>query len=152
MLGAGSAARDVAPPPDGAPDAMALLHPLTAKPVLYVANVEEGQTEVPMAVAEHARARGATAVAISARLESELAELDPHEAAAMRGDLGLTESGLEAVVRGAFSLLELIAFFTADAGKPAQSWHARSGASAWDAAGLIHTDIQRGFIRAEVIG
>jgi ribosome-binding ATPase YchF (GTP1/OBG family) len=69
----------------------------------------------------------------------------------MRAELGLAESGLEAVVRGAFSLLSLIAFFTADGGKPAQSWHLRQGLSAWNAAGLIHSDIQRGFVRAEVI-
>jgi ribosome-binding ATPase YchF (GTP1/OBG family) len=70
----------------------------------------------------------------------------------MRADLGLAESGLEAVVRGAFELLELLAFFTAGEGKPAQSWHLRRGLSVWHAAGLIHSDIQRGFVRAEVIG
>ena len=70
----------------------------------------------------------------------------------MRADLGLSESGLAAVVRGAFSLLELLAFFTAGEDKPAQSWHIRRGSSVWTAAGLIHSDIQRGFIRAEVIG
>jgi ribosome-binding ATPase YchF (GTP1/OBG family) len=69
----------------------------------------------------------------------------------MRAELGLSESGLDAVVRGAFSLLGLIAFFTADSGKPAQSRHLRRGLSAWHAAGLIHTDMQRGFVRAEVI-
>ena len=70
----------------------------------------------------------------------------------MREDLGLTESGLEAVVRGAFSLLRQIAFFTAGEDKPAQSWHLRQGLSVWHAAGLIHSDIQRGFVRAEVVG
>jgi ribosome-binding ATPase YchF (GTP1/OBG family) len=84
--------------------------------------------------------------------QAELAELDPEDAAAMRADLGLTQSGLERVVRGAFSLLELIAFFTAGEDKPAQSWHLRRGLSVWHAAGLIHSDIQRGFVRAEVIG
>ncbi len=69
----------------------------------------------------------------------------------MRADLGLQESGLETVVRGAFSLLELIAFFTAGEDKPAQSWHLRRGRSVWQAAGLIHSDIQRGFVRAEVV-
>src|SRR5205807_831505 len=88
---------------------------------------------------------------ISARLEAELAELDEEDAAAMRADLGLSESGLEAVVRGAFELLELIAFFTAGEDKPAQSWHLRRGLSVWHAAGMIHSDIQRGFVRAEVI-
>jgi hypothetical protein len=91
-------------------------------------------------------------VAVPARLEAELASLEPDEAAAMREDLGLAESGLEAVVRGAFSLLAQIAFFTAGEDKPAQSWHLRRGLSVWHAAGLIHSDIQRGFVRAEVVG
>src|SRR5947209_18832064 len=69
----------------------------------------------------------------------------------MRADLGLSESGLQAVVRGAFSLLELLAFFTAGEAKPAQSWHLRRGLSVWHAAGMIHSDIQRGFVRAEIV-
>jgi GTP-binding protein YchF len=149
-LGAGRPARTV-PVPADAPDALALLAPLSAKPVLFVANVEEGSDEVPAAVAAHAAAVDAAAVAVSARLEAELAELSPEEATAMRADLGLSASGLERVVRGAFGLLELIAFFTAGEDKPAQSWHLRRGLSAWHAAGLIHSDIQRGFVRAEVV-
>ena len=70
----------------------------------------------------------------------------------MRADLGLSESGLRRVVDGAFSLLGLIAFFTAGEDKPAQSWHIPAGATAWDAAGQIHSDIQKGFVRAEVVG
>jgi GTP-binding protein YchF len=150
-LQSGRPARTVPPPPD-APDAVRLLEPLTAKPVLFVANVEEGAHEVPPAILEHARTHEAEAVAVSARLEAELAELDPSDASAMREDLGLTQSGLERVIRGAFALLELIAFFTAGEDKPAQSWHLRRGLSVWHAAGLIHSDIQRGFVRAEVIG
>jgi GTP-binding protein YchF len=150
-LQSGRPARTV-PPPADAPDAVRLLEPLTAKPVLFVANVEEGSDEVPPAILEHARSHEAEAVAVSARLEAELAELDPEDAAAMRADLGLTESGLQAVIRGAFELLHLIAFFTAGEDKPAQSWHLRRGLSVWHAAGLIHSDIQRGFVRAEVIG
>jgi GTP-binding protein YchF len=150
-LQAGRPARTV-PPPADAPDAMALLQPLTAKPVLFVANVEEGSDEVPAAILEHAAAQGAAAVAVSARLQAELSELDDEDAAAMRGDLGLSESGLETVVRGAFSLLQLVAFFTAGEDKPAQSWHLRRGLSVWHAAGMIHSDIQRGFVRAEVVG
>ncbi|HWK18275.1 MAG TPA: redox-regulated ATPase YchF [Solirubrobacteraceae bacterium] len=149
-LGAGRPARTV-PPPDDAPDAMRLLQPLTAKPVLFVANVEEGSDEVPPAILEHARAEGAGAVAVSARLQAELAELDDEEGASMRAELGLAESGLETVVRGAFALLELVAFFTAGEDKPAQSWHLRRGLSVWHAAGQIHSDIQRGFVRAEVV-
>jgi GTP-binding protein YchF len=150
-LQSGRPARTV-PPPRDAPDAVRLLEPLTAKPVLFVANVDEGSHDVPPAILEHARTHGADAVAVSARLESELAELDPEDADAMRADLGLTQSGLERVVRGAFGLLELIAFFTAGEDKPAQSWHLRRGLSVWHAAGMIHSDIQRGFVRAEVIG
>ena len=150
-LQSGRPARTV-PLPAEAPDAAQLLQPLTAKPVLFVANIEEGSTEVPPAILEHARSHEAEAVAVSARLEAELAELDPEDAAAMRADLGLTQSGLDRVVRGAFSLLDLIAFFTAGEDKPAQSWHLRRGLSVWHAAGLIHSDIQRGFVRAEVVG
>ena len=135
-----------------APNAARDLGALTAKPILYVANVDEGDSEIPAAIAEHAAAQGAGAVAVTARLEAELGELDDEEAAVMREELGLAESGLRRVVRGAFSLLELIAFFTAGEDKPAQSWHLRKGLSAWHAAGQIHSDIQRGFVRAEVIG
>ena len=150
-LQAGRPVRSV-PVPADAPNAARDLGALTAKPVLYVANVDEGDDAVPTAVAAHAAAEGAGAVAVSARLEAELGELDAEEAASMREELGLSESGLHRVVGGAFALLELIAFFTAGEDKPAQSWHLRRGASAWHAAGEIHSDIQRGFVRAEVIG
>ena len=150
-LQAGRPVRGV-PVPEEAPGAARDLGSLTAKPVLFVANVDEGSEEVPAAVAEHASAQGARAVAVSSRIESELAELEDEDAAAMRAELGVSESGLERVVREAFALLELIAFFTAGEGKPAQSWHLRRGLSAWHAAGEIHSDIQRGFVRAEVIG
>jgi ribosome-binding ATPase len=147
----GRPARTV-PVPHDAPDALRNLQPLTAKPVLFVANVDEGDDAVPPEVAEHAAAIGALAVAISSRLESELSELDDEDASAMRGDLGIAESGLRRVVDGAFALLHLIAFFTAGEDKPAQSWHLRDGLTAWHAAGEIHSDIQRGFVRAEIIG
>jgi GTP-binding protein YchF len=140
------------PMPEEAPNAARDLGSLTAKPVLFLANVDEGSDELPAEIADHAAAQGARAVALSARIESELAELDDEDAAAMRSELGVSESGLERVVREAFALLELIAFFTAGEGKPAQSWHLRRGLTAWHAAGEIHTDIQRGFVRAEVIG
>jgi ribosome-binding ATPase len=149
-LQSGEPVSSVPVPPD-AGDAVRSLGPLTAKPVLYVANVDEGSEGVPEEIARYARERGAAAVAISARLERELVELEPDEAATMRAELGLDQSGLDAVVRGAFGLLELIAFFTAGEDKPAQSWHMRRGLSAWHAAGLVHSDIQRGFVRAEVI-
>jgi GTP-binding protein YchF len=147
----GEPARSV-PAPEDAPHAARDLGALTSKPVLFVANVDEGSEEVPPEIAAHAQAAGAGAVAVSARLESELAALEDEEAAAMRQELGLSESGLQRVISGAFALLHLIAFFTAGEGKPAQSWHLRQGLTAWHAAGEIHTDIQKGFVRAEVIG
>jgi len=150
-LQAGRPARTV-PPPEDAPNALRDLSPLTAKPVLFVANVDEGDDAVPEEVAAHAAAHGAVAVAVSSRIEAELSELDDEEAAVMRAELGIAESGLQRVVRGAFALLDLIAFFTAGEAKPAQSWHLRRGLTAWHAAGQIHSDIQRGFVRAEVIG
>jgi ribosome-binding ATPase YchF (GTP1/OBG family) len=150
-LGAGRPARSV-PAPEAAPDAARELGALTAKPVLFVANVDEGTEEVPSAIAAHAAAQGARAVAISSRIESELAELDDEDAAAMRAEMNVGESGLERVVREAFALLRRIAFFTAGEDKPAQSWHLRDGLTAWDAAGEVHSDMQKGFVRAEVIG
>jgi ribosome-binding ATPase len=139
------------PPPAEAPDALKILGPLTAKPMLYVANVEEGTATVPAELERQATEVGSQTIAISARLEAELAELPEEEAAAMRADLGLGESSLEALIHGAFALLKLIAFFTAHPGRPAQSWHMRQGLTAWHAAGLIHSDMQRGFVRAEVV-
>jgi ribosome-binding ATPase len=150
-LQAGRPARTV-PVPADAPDALRNLHPLTAKPVLLVANVDEGDDTVPPAVAEHAAAIGALAVAVSSRIEAELSELDDDDASAMREDMGIGQSGLRRVVDGAFALLHQIAFFTAGEDKPAQSWHMRDGLTAWHAAGAIHSDIQKGFVRAEVVG
>ncbi len=150
-LRSGHPARSV-PAPVEAADAGRMLASLTAKPVLFVANVAEGSDSIPKAIIDHARAQGAAVVAVSARLEAELIELQEEDAAAMRGEMGLSESGLATIVRAAFSLLELVAFFTAGEDKPAQSWHLRRGLSAWHAAGLIHSDIQRGFVRAEIVG
>jgi ribosome-binding ATPase len=150
-LQAGRPARSV-PAPDDAPHALRDLGALTAKPVLFVVNVDEGSEEIPAAVADHAAAEGAGVVAVSSRIESELVELEEEEAALMRAELGVSESSLQRIVRGAFSLLHLIAFFTAGEAKPAQSWHLRDGLTAWHAAGQIHTDIQKGFVRAEVVG
>jgi ribosome-binding ATPase YchF (GTP1/OBG family) len=123
---------------------MRLLQPLTAKPVLYVFNVSEGAaTDPPSGIPG--------SIALSARLESELAELDDDEAAVMREDLGAPESGLQMVIRAAFELLELISFFTAGEGKEARAHAIERGTTAWGAAGKVHTDIQRGFVRAEVV-
>ena len=150
-LQAGEAARTV-PVPNAAPNALRNLSPLTGKPVLFVANVDEGDDAVPAVVADHAASHGAAAVAISSRIEAELSELDDDEADVMREEMGVGESGLQRVVQGAFGLLDLLAFFTAGEAKPAQSWHLKRGLTAWHAAGEIHSDIQRGFVRAEVIG
>ena len=150
-LQSGHTARTV-PVPADAPDVLQLLQPLTAKPVLFVANVSEGDVlEPPAEIAQAAAARGAGAVAVSARLEAELSELDDEEAAAMREDLGAGESGLDRVIRAAFELLELISFFTAGEAKEARAHAIPRGTTAWGAAGKIHTDIQRGFVRAEVV-
>jgi hypothetical protein len=145
-LQAGRPARDF-PPPAAAPDALRKLEPLTAKPVLYVANVGE---DAALAVPAALKGRGA-ALAVSARIESELAELDEHEARTMREDLGVAESGLVRIIKGAFELLRLISFFTAGEGKEARAHAVPAGTTAWQAAGKIHTDIQRGFVRAEVV-
>ena len=148
-LGRGEPARTV-PPPDADPDAARNLQALTAKPMLYVANVDEGDTDPPAALVDYA---GSSAcIAVSARIESELAELPPAEAAEMRADLGLAESGLERLVRSAYALLGLVTFFTAHPGSEARARALRDGLTAWDAAGRVHGDIQAGFVRAEVIG
>jgi ribosome-binding ATPase len=150
-LASGRPVRDVAVP-DAARDAPRKLSALTSKPVLYVANVAEGDLEVPRALAEHAAERGAEAVAISARIEADLAELEgDEEAAELRTELGLSEAGLDRVVAAAWRLLDLITFFTADTGKEAMARALPRGGTAWDAAGKVHTDIQARFVRAEVV-
>jgi len=118
---------------------------LTSKPALIVANVGEGG-EVPQGLA----ARGA--VGVCARDEAELAELEPAEAEAMRADLGLEQHALETLVREIHRLLGLITFFTAVGGNEIRGRSLRRGATAYDAAGAVHTDMQRGFVRAEVVG
>jgi GTP-binding protein YchF len=140
------------PVPDMAPAAARNLSALTSKPVLYVANVDEGVSEPPAELLAHARAAGDEAIALSAKIESELVELDAEDAAAMREDLGLSESGLGRMVRAAWSLLDLIVFFTAGEAKEARAWSLRRGQTAWHAAGRIHSDIQDGFVKAEVVG
>ena len=155
----GRPARTV-PVPEDAPDALRNLAPLTAKPVLYLANVDEDAAETgpdgallpPAALVAHAEGLGARAAAVSARLESELGELDDEEATAMRADLGVAESGLATVVREAWKLLGLISFFTAGEGKEGRAWAIEQGTSARRAAGKIHTDIEKGFVAAEIIG
>lgn len=150
-LAAGRPARSV-PVPEAAPDAAFNLQALTTKPILYVANVDEGDAEAPPAVVEHAAAIGAGVVAISARIEGELAELDAEEAREMRESFGVEGSGLDRLVRAAYDLLGLITFFTAGEGKEAVARPLRRGATAWEAAATIHTEIQEAFVKAEAIG
>jgi GTP-binding protein YchF len=150
-LAAGRPARSI-PVPEAAPDAARNLGALTTKPVLYVANVDEGDADPPTAVADHAAAVGAGVVAVSARIESELAELDPAEAEQMRESYGVEGSGLARLVRAAYELLDLITCFTADEGKEAVARPLPRGATAWDAAGEVHGEIQEAFVKAEVIG
>jgi len=150
-LGEGRPARAV-PPPDEAPEALRQLGPLTAKPVLYVANVdEEGALDPPASLVERARTENAAVIAVSARLEAELAELEAAEAEAMRAELSLRESGLARLIRAAFELLELISFFTADEGREARAHAVARGTTAWEGAAKVHTDMQRRFVRAEVV-
>jgi ribosome-binding ATPase len=138
--------------PAAAREAAASLRFLTAKPVLCVANVDEGDANVPSALRELAGREGQAVIAISARVESELAELDAGEGQEMRDELGLGEPGLPRLVRAAYELLDLITFFTAHRGVEARARSLPRGASAWEAAGRVHTEIQQGFVRAEVIG
>ena len=146
----GSGVRTV-PPPDAAPGALVRLSALTSKPVLYVANVGEGDALEPSAeLVEHAARRGARAAAVSARLDAELAELEDDEAVAMRTELGVEESGLATVIREAFALLDLISFFTAGQGKEARARAIPRGMRAREAAGSVHTDMARGFVAAEI--
>ncbi len=130
------------------------LNLLTSKPVLYVCNVEEGdaasgnaQTE---AVAEMAAVQGAECVVISAEIESQLAHLDGEEQAEFLAELGLEEAGLDRLIHAGHRLLDLITFFTAGP-KETRAWTVRHGAKAPQAAGVIHTDFERGFIRAQTI-
>ena len=129
------------------------LHLLTAKPVLYVANVDEeglGGNAHVVAVEERAKAEGAGVVVVCAAIEAEILELDPAERDEFLADLGLEEPGLNRVIRAGYRLLGLHTFFTAGP-KEARAWTVRIGATAPEAAGVIHTDFEKGFIRAEVI-
>jgi GTP-binding protein YchF len=131
------------------------LNLLTAKPRLYVANVGEDQLPdggtLTGMLAARARAEGSQVVTICAQLEAELADWSPEEAAEYRAELGLQASGLERLIRAGYVLLDLITFFTATGTSVVRAWTLRRGQTAYDAAGKIHTDMQRGFIRAEVV-
>jgi GTP-binding protein YchF len=129
------------------------LHLITAKPLMYVANVaENGFRDNPYldAVQQRADEEGADVVPVCAAIESEIAELEPGERQAFLEELGLHEPGLDRVIRAAYHLLGLLTFFTAGP-KEVRAWTTHIGALAPQAAGEIHTDFEKGFIRAEVI-
>src|SRR5947207_9630966 len=138
------------------PEERALLKPLfllTMKPVMYVANVaEHGFVDNAMLAAVEARARleGPPVIAISAALEEQSADLEPEDKQVVLADMGLTEAGLERVIHAGYKLLGLDTFFTAGP-KEVHAWTVRHGSTAPQAAGAIHTDFEKGFIRAEVI-
>ncbi len=127
---------------------------LTAKPVLYVCNVDEGDAASGNAhsarVFERAAAEDARAVIISAAIEAEIATMAPEDRTEFLSDLGLEETGLARIIRAGYDLLHLITFFTAGP-KEARAWTVEKGSKAPEAAGTIHTDFERGFIRAETI-
>lgn len=130
------------------------LHLLTFKPVMYIANVdEEGFSDNPHleTVQRIAAGEGAEVVAICNKLEAEIAELENEEKAEFLQDLGMDEPGLDRVIRAGYSLLGLQTYFTAGP-KEVRAWTVKAGATAPEAAGVIHTDFEKGFIRAEIVG
>jgi len=130
------------------------LHLITAKPTLYIANVsEDGFEDNPHldVLTEIASSEGAEVVAVCAAIESELAELEVGEAAEFLRELGLKEPGLDRVIHAGYRLLKLQTYFTAGV-QEVRAWTIRQGETAPKAAGVIHTDFEKGFIRAEVVG
>ena len=127
---------------------------LSAKPVLYVCNVAESDAATgndhSQAVAAYAEKDGAAHVVVSAAIEAEITQLDADDKAEFLAELGLDEAGLARLIRAGYGLLDLLTFFTAGP-KEARAWTVAAGSSAPEAAGAIHTDFQRGFIRAETI-
>lgn len=128
---------------------------LTAKKRIYVANVSEGDLPDggPWAaeVIRVAEKEGAPAVVICAQLEADLGEWPPDEAAAYRADIGLERSGLETLVQAGYLVLDLITFFTTTGGREVRAWAIRRGTKAPQAAGKVHSQMEQGFIRAEVV-
>jgi GTP-binding protein YchF len=154
LLRASKPARLTAPKDEEEATALERAQLLTAKPVLYVCNVDEGEAATGNAhsarVFEKAAAEGAKAVVISAAIEAEIATMPAEDRAEFLKDLGLEETGLSQIIRAGYELLDLITFFTAGP-KEARAWTVDKGSKAPQAAGVIHTDFERGFIRAETI-
>src|SRR5690606_18704429 len=134
--------------------AIADIQLLTAKPVIYVANVDEASVlsgnEFVKALEENVKSENAEVIVISAAIESQIAELDPEERGLFLEEYGLKESGLNKLIRASYSLLDLITYFTAGV-QEVRAWTIKRGWKAPQAAGVIHTDFERGFIKAEVI-
>jgi len=153
MLEAGKPARLVEVPAEDA-KAWKGLQLLTTKPVLYVCNVDEGAAASGNAfsekVARMAEEQGAASVVISAQIEEEISQLDPEEAAMFLDEMGLEEAGLDRLIRAGYAMLNLETYFTVGP-KEARAWTIRRGTAAPQAAGVIHGDFERGFIRAETI-
>ena len=153
MLEDGKPARMVEVAPDDA-KAWKMLQLLTTKPILYVCNVEEASAASGNAfsarVADMAEAQGAAHVVISAQIEEEISQLDAEEAAMFLDEMGLEEAGLDRLIRAGYELLHLETYFTVGP-KEARAWTIRTGTTAPKAAGVIHGDFERGFIRAETI-
>jgi GTP-binding protein YchF len=128
---------------------------LTVKPYIYVANVDENDLpdgeELALQVCSRARDEDTEAVVLCAQTEMELQEWPPDEAEAYLSDLGIAQSGLQKLVRAGYRMLNLVTFFTATGTKTVQSWAVQAGIKASQAAGKIHSDMERGFIRAEVV-
>jgi len=156
VLGEGKPARVVELSPEEQ-DALRDIHLLTTKPILYAANVGENEIQSPennphvQKVLERAASENAQVVVVCAQLEAEIAELDGEDRSAFLADLGLNESGLDKLVHSAYHLLGLYTYFTAGE-QEVRAWTIRQGTKAPQAAGVIHTDFERGFIRAEVVG
>ncbi|HEY9570279.1 MAG TPA: DUF933 domain-containing protein, partial [Metalysinibacillus sp.] len=132
------------------------LHLLTIKPMLYVANVAEDEVadaannEYVKKVREYAEAEGAQVITICARIEEEISELEDDEKAMFLEELGIEESGLDQLIRSSYDLLGLATYFTAGV-QEVRAWTFRKGMKAPQCAGVIHTDFERGFIRAETV-
>ena len=154
LLRAGQPARLTVPKDEEEARVFAQAQLITAKPVLYVCNVEEEAASEGNAfsarVFEKAAAEGANAVVVSAAIEAEIVTMPVEDRADFLGALGLEEAGLAKIIRAGYDLLHLLTFFTVGP-KEARAWTVHAGAKAPDAAGEIHSDMQRGFIRAETI-
>ncbi|HEX7628960.1 MAG TPA: DUF933 domain-containing protein, partial [Candidatus Methylomirabilis sp.] len=127
---------------------------LTSKPLLYLLNIGEVKLETPNPAAESLRSLAGKDVAVTQlclKVEWEISQLSPEDAEIFRKDLGLTAEGFSEVLRACFDLLGLITFFTGEGGEETRAWTIPAGATALKAAGAIHSDLERGFIRAEIV-